>query len=244
MSGSRILQIHNAAQLLTMSAKSSTATQAQSAVGHAFISYAREDEKFANDLHAALRDRKHDAWIDRAGIPLSAEWGEEIRKAIDSADACLFIIAPDFVSSKVCRQELEHAVTRRKRLVPILRREVTDGTIPTELAKLNWVFLREEDAFDAGVDGLVKALDTDLEWVRDHTWLTLRAVDWEKAERDSSSALRGRDLARFENWLQRAPDKEPAPTALQSEFIIESRRATARRQRIVWSSLLLGAGLF
>ncbi len=89
-----------------------------------FISYAREDQGFARDLHAALQKVNRDTWIDWRSIPDSAKWRAEIFAAIEAADNFLFIISPDSVKSWMCGQEVSHAVANNKRLITILYHSV------------------------------------------------------------------------------------------------------------------------
>ena len=85
-----------------------------------FISYAREDQGFARDIHAALQKVNRDTWIDWRSIPDSAQWRAEIFAAIEAADNFLFIISPDSLRSEMCGQEVAHAVANKKRIVTIL----------------------------------------------------------------------------------------------------------------------------
>jgi hypothetical protein len=85
-----------------------------------FISYSRKDKDFVRDLHQALEERGRNAWIDWADIPLTAKWLEEVYSGIEGADTFVFVISPDSVASKVCNQELDHAVHNNKRLAPWL----------------------------------------------------------------------------------------------------------------------------
>src|SRR4029077_21197913 len=81
---------------------------------------------------------------------------------------------------------------------------------------------------------LISAFDTDLEWVHAHTRLLTRAIEWENKGKNNSFVLRGEDLRSAERWLAEAgAQKERQPTALQTEYILGSRKAAARRQRIV-----------
>ena len=64
-----------------------------------FISYSRRDKDFVTQLSDALRARGKDAWIDFKDIPASAEWLREIQDGIDEADAFLFVLSPDSISS-------------------------------------------------------------------------------------------------------------------------------------------------
>lgn len=205
-----------------------------------FISYAREDIEFVRVLDDRLRASGREAWVDWRGIPPSAEWLAEIRAAIDGAEVFVSVISPGFLASSVCREELQHALARKKRIVPLLHREAPDGTIHPELAKLNWIFVRATDDLDTGVRTLQSAIDTDLDWVRAHTRLLVRAVEWDSKNREASYTLRARDLRAAEQWLAQAPGKEPQATVLHSEYILASRRAATRRERLVMAGVAFG----
>jgi WD40 repeat protein len=206
-----------------------------------FISYARADQPFVRTLNAALAARQREAWVDWDGIPPTAEWLAEIRAAIAAADAFVFVISPDAVASEVCALELDHAVRQNKRLVPVLRRDAAGRPVPDALARLNWIFMREQDPLDAAADTLVAALDTDLAHVKLHTHTLTRALHWEHQGHDGGDLLRGRDLAAAEQWLADSGGRPPQPTALQHRFILDSRRATTRRQRL--AATAVGAGM-
>ena len=98
-----------------------------------FISYSRRDREFVVRLNAALEKRDYDVWVDLEDIPPTADWMEEIRTGIEGSDAYVFVISPDSIASKVCRQELDHAVEHNKRLVPVVCREVDPDTVPESL---------------------------------------------------------------------------------------------------------------
>jgi WD40 repeat protein len=196
-----------------------------------FISYAREDRNFVRRLHRALDESGRDSWVDWEDIPPTAEWLAEIYRAIEGAQAILFVIAPDSACSRVCALELAHAIRHHKRLIPIVRRTTDVDSVPDALAAMNWIFLREEDDFDVGVRVLLEALDTDFEWVRAHTRILARAIEWDGRSREGSLLLRGRDLADAGWWLVGAAGKQPSPTPLQSEYLAASRCAATRRLR-------------
>ncbi|MEO8425317.1 MAG: TIR domain-containing protein, partial [Actinomycetota bacterium] len=197
-----------------------------------FISYAREDQTFVRRLYEALGDSGHETWVDWEGIPPSAVWMAEVRTAIESAESFVFVITPESLSSSVCREEVAHAASVNKRLIPILHRDVGDTPAPEDVAARNWIFFRAEDDFEAGVGQLLHALETDLEWVAAHTRLLVRAREWEQRSRSRSLLVRGDDLHEAEAWLARAAGRQPEPTPLHAEFIVESRRASASRQRL------------
>jgi WD40 repeat protein len=197
-----------------------------------FISYAREDQAFVRRLHDTLAQRGQQPWVDWEGIPATAEWMREVKRAIDAADSFIFVVSPDSVASRVCREEAEHAAATAKRIIPLLRREVDDQEVPEAVAAHNWILFRDEDDFEGATDTLIRAQDTDLEWVRAHTRVLVRAAEWHEGGRDRSFLLRGKDLDAAERWLAEAGSHtEPKPTSLHTEYILASRQASVRAQR-------------
>jgi hypothetical protein len=159
-----------------------------------FISYSRKDKSFVRRLVEALKKRERETWVDLESIAPTAEWLAEVYVGIEGADTFVFVISPDSVGSKICQQELAHAVEHNKKLVPILRREAGNDSVPEPLGNYNWIYFREGDDFDDSLQVLEEALDTDLDWVREHTRLVTRAIEWDNSGRDTSFALRGSDL--------------------------------------------------
>ena len=146
-----------------------------------FISYSRKDKEFVRKLNDALDASSVDAWVDWEGIELAADWMETITSAIQKSDAFLFVISPDSLASNVCASELELALQNSKKLIPILFREPTKNSqMHEKLAATNWVYLREQDNFEETIPRLIDAVNTDLEWIRQHTRLLERATEWEQ----------------------------------------------------------------
>jgi tetratricopeptide (TPR) repeat protein len=206
-----------------------------------FISYSRTDKDFVRRLDEALKSRGREAWVDWEDIRPTEEWMQAIYRAIEGADTFVFVLTPDSVASIVCGREIAHAATNNKRMVPIVARDVNADTTPEPLAKLNWIFFRESDDFEKAIETLISALDTDLDWVHAHTRLLTRAIEWKNKGNNNSFVLRGQDLRAAEQWLaQAATKKGPKPTALQTEYIIASRKAATRRQRITLGAVTFG----
>src|SRR5262245_10388069 len=206
-----------------------------------FISYSRKDKEFVRRLDEELKRRDREAWVDWEGIPPGDTWEKTIYGAIESTHTFIFVLTPDSIASQVCGREIAHAAANNKRLVPIVHRDVVADSVPKSLGELNWIFCRDSDDFGEATDKLISALDTDLTWVRAHTRLLTRAIEWETKGRNNSFVLRGDDLNAAEQWLTEAGgDKERQPTALQTEYIIASRRAAARRQRITLGAVSFG----
>jgi WD40 repeat protein len=203
-----------------------------------FISYAREDLAFVRELSAALRAAGKEPWVDLQDIPPTARWRDEVRGAIDQASAVIYVLSPESVASAVCREELERALTDNKRVIPVLLRDVDPDAVPEPVAEVNWIPVEGGEVGEAAAR-IGDALDVDLDWVRAHTRLLTRAVEWNERGRDRSLLLRGGDLEAAERWLTEADrHRDPQPTQLQTEFVIASRGASSRTQRIRLSAAL------
>jgi hypothetical protein len=198
-----------------------------------FISYAREDLQFVRRLHQSLQSYDRNTWIDWEGIAPSADWLQEIYSAIEGADTVVFVISDHSVTSQICSNEIQHAIENNKRIVPLLRTEVDDNLLPKVVRERNWIFFRENDSFDLAFNLLVKAIDTDLDWVKFHTRLLTRAIEWGHHNKDASFALHGSDLLKAESCLTLGREKEPELTVHQTEYIIASRRADTKRKAII-----------
>lgn len=197
-----------------------------------FISYSRRDAEVIRRLHAALEERGREAWVDWADIYPSAEWWEEIRRAIEGSDAMIFAISPASIESGVCLRELDAAIAAGKRLIPVVLHRVPIERVPESLGRHQFISFEEGEPFDASIARLIEALEADFEWMRDHTRLLLRATEWDAAGRDASRLLRGRDLDASEHWIARAAEhSHPNPTPLQADYILASRLAATRGQR-------------
>jgi WD40 repeat protein len=206
-----------------------------------FISYSRKDIAFARLLHTALKENGLETWIDWQDIPPSADWLAEVYEAIEQADTFVFMISETSVASEICSLEIAHAAQHNKRLIPIVIGDIDPQKVPTSLAILNWIFFREDEAaFNAGVQDLLTAIQVDQSWVKAHTRNQNRALEWERKDYTGGFLLRGRDLEEAEAWLSQAAEKDPPPTALQTQYILVSRAESNRRQRITFGAVFVG----
>ena len=185
-------------------------------MSHIFISYSRKDKAFVTQLFDALEAAGRDVWLDVNDIPPNAEWMAEISRAIEGADDFVFVISPDLLRSEICARELAHAIAHNKRLLTVVWREPAGEKIPPDLGKLNWIFFRSDDSFDQAFSKLQTALDTDLDYVRAHTRLLVRAREWQAKERSGSFSLRGEDLNEAETWLAKRAEKDPRQLSFRS----------------------------
>ena len=200
------------------------------------ISYSRKDKVFVRQLYDSLVAQgflPDDIWVDWEGIPLSADWMAEITKGIQSSNAFIFVISPDSVASEVCKKEIELAVESNKRFIPILHREPgRDAKLHEKISSHNWVFIRDEQELEKTLPALVEAINTDLDWLAQHTRLFNRAKEWDGKGRNDSYLVRGNDLQDAETFISEgAAGKEPAPTPLHIEYVTAARKHAANLRR-------------
>ena len=204
-----------------------------------FVSYSRGDSVFVSRLVESIKSRGKDVWVDTEGIADGEVFPEAIKRAIEQSDAFLFVITPASVASSYCENEVEYAREMQKRIVPVLRDPVKDGELPVEIRDRNWVPFTDDAQFDASLERLLRALDTDLQAAKAHTRWLVKALEWDTEDREGSLLLRGAELGSAEAWLAASPEgADPAPTALQREYLLASRTAAARRQRTAMGASL------
>ena len=224
-------------------------------MSHIFISYSRKDIDYAQKIVDALAANELDTWIDWQSIPKGEKWLQEIHHGIEEADAFLFLISPDAVESENCNKEIEHAVKNHKRIIPLVVRDAELNTIPSPIAERNWIFCRYEqdkpditiDDFGTAIEEIRKTIDTDYEWLKFHTKLQTKALEWERNSGEESFLLNGKELQDVANIFVANAGKDPAPTELQRQYLLTSqeyeenlRSNEERRRRRVIIGLSLG----
>lgn len=206
----------------------------------AFISYSRKDMPFVNQLEAFLKQRDIEALIDRTEIFAFEDWWKRIEATIGRADVIICVISPDYLISDVTPKELDYALKRQKRIAPIVCRSVEIASIPESLRRLNLIKFDDAQDFPANAELLLKALQTDIGWVRKHGEYGESARNWSDGGKASGLLLRTPALENAESWISSRPRGAPeAPPEVQA-FIAESRRGATRRRNALTGSLAVG----
>lgn len=197
-----------------------------------FISYSRTDSDFARKLNEHLQLNGKTTWFDQESIASGADFQQEIYKGIEASDNFVFVLSPDSVKSPYCDDEVEYAMKFNKRFVTVLHRETNPADMHTALAAVQWIDFKGKD-FHTAYSELVRTLDTDREYVQNHTKISQEATEWIQQEKDKDLLLRGNEFAVADAWLQDADreKKQPAPTDLQREFIEASRQEIMVQKR-------------
>jgi len=207
-----------------------------------FISYSRDDLAFADQLVAALKLYGFDPTIDRHGISGGEAWQERLGALILEADTVVFVLSPSSARSEMCAWEVEEATRLGKRILPVLPHALGEAIAPARLGDRNYVMFYPEprapgSGFGAGLTSLITALETNLDWIRQHTRLLERAAEWDGGGRAVNRLLSGSDIAVAKAWASSRPKAAPEPTSLHLDYIRASEeedasRADTERQRL------------
>lgn len=218
------------------------AAEPQKAKLNIFVSYARDDLDFADQLVAALGAFGFGTTIDRKGIHAAENWRRRLGELILESDAIVFVLTAASIQSPVCRWEVDEALRLKKRIVPVLAAPLGDLEPYEPLRELNYVYFYPEPSlpgsgFGSGVAFLTAALSVDVEWTREHTRVGTLAARWTEADRSADLLLRGSELARAKQWRDSRPANAPELTTLQRAFLqasedAEQTRITVEREQL------------
>jgi TPR repeat protein len=207
-----------------------------------FISYSRDDLRFADQLNAALITCGFDCVIDRHGISGGEDWKRRLGTLIREADTVVFVLSPTSARSEICAWEVEEAARLGKRILPVNCQSLEGTSPPPQLRDRNYIFFYEDQkvsdsGFGTGLASLVATLNTDFDWLREHTRYLQRATEWDRGGRPANRLLSGNDIAEAKAWAARRPKNAPEPTALHHDFIRASEdeaeaRSNAQRKQL------------
>jgi hypothetical protein len=159
-----------------------------------FISYARKDRTFAEQLATTLESRGYLPDYDLSpaattgvelGISAEDEWWARLQEMIAAADVVVFVLSPSAVRSRVCDEEVAYARALGKRVIPVLLQQIDFTSAPPRVSALNVKisFVEGESVFEEAVETLVAAIERDVRWLREFTRIIAAAQLWEAAGR-------------------------------------------------------------
>jgi formylglycine-generating enzyme required for sulfatase activity len=226
-------------------------------MSHIFISYSRKDLDIAQEIVDALAAGNLDTWIDWKSIPKGEDWEKEIYRGIEEADAFLFLISPDSVASEMCNKEIAHALENNKRILPVFIADVDNREIYAvtkkfplekqreEINRRNFIICRPgRDDFEKAMGEIQNTIHTDYKWLKYHTKLQVRALEWEQ-RKDSSRLLRGRELREADERLSKiSVDTDPLPTELQRRYLSSSKKHQKNSRLALSATAAILFGLF
>lgn len=210
-----------------------------------FLSYRRADKVFTQRLDQAIKAEGLEVWVDWEDIPPgSTDFTQDIKDGIEGADVFVAVLSPSYLESPFCMGELEMAMDLHKRIVPIVLEKFDVSKIPSAVGHINWVYFTphvgDENKFEDAFPVLMEAINTDHDYVADHTRFLLRAKQWEEAGKKAGFLLSGVEIDEGEQWLALSGEKQPGPTQLHSEYIFASRANQRAQQRRLLTFVSVG----
>ena len=199
-----------------------------------YIAYSRDDLDFVDQLDVLPARRLRDDHRPSRIVGrrrLEGSLGALVR----DADTFVFVLSPSSARSEICAWEVDAAVRLGKRIIPVICRPLDGPSPPPQLAELNYIYFYPEpklpgSGFGRGLFDLAKALNTDPDWVREHTRYLRLAKEWEEVGKPPDRRLlSAADIALAKAWATSRPAKAPELTALQLEFIRASEEESIRQ---------------
>jgi hypothetical protein len=137
---------------------------------------------------------------------------------------------------------VEEAARLGKRILPVICQPLGGVIPPPRLRDLNYIFFYADSkapgaGFGTGLAKLIAALNTDFDWLREHTRYLQRATEWDRGGRPANRLLSGDDIAEAKTWAAQRPKNAPEPTALHLDLIRASEeeaeaRSSAQRKQL------------
>ncbi len=213
-----------------------------------FISYSNSDSDFARRLNTALQLKGKNTWFDQENIAPGIENPqEEIDAGIEEAENFVFIITQKSVQSEDCIREITYAAKNGKRIITLQLQEVeSKKELPEVLRRLKKIDFQNQP-FDQGLAQLIRTTEEDVEYVRFHTKLTQKALDWKKIGYPKDLLLPPLEYQNAKTWFEQAQEntKQPEPTEIQANYIKASFQGIRKaKQRFVLSAVGVGVLLF
>lgn len=151
-----------------------------------FISYNREDSKFADKLARNLAMRKYPVWMDRWELNIGDSLIDKIQKALSSSVAILVILSRNSVDSEWCKKELNSGLMRElaEKTVLLLPCVIDDCEIPLFLREKLYADFRQDydKAFKQIEDSLLRITNRQQRRIENSSTHTDMSYDWK--ERD------------------------------------------------------------
>eukprot|EP01136_Pigoraptor_vietnamica_P036927 Opistho-1_new@104174 len=119
-----------------------------------FISWAHVDRDFVQHrLWKSLERAGFSCWIDVLQLEVASRWRTEIACAIKDCEYFVFVVSPDSVRSRYCREEVEFAHAQAKKIIPVVHRDAK-GELERELSLRMLLSSFEPIDFASALEGL------------------------------------------------------------------------------------------
>ncbi len=198
-----------------------------------FLSYSRKDVDLAVLLQEQLEKLGYEVFRDVHDIAYGEEWRQRIKNLITKSDVVVFVLSPRSAESIECQREVEFADSLTKRIIPLVIEEVDWKSVPGGLAERNSFTINKEEINSELPEAFITAIETDIDWVREHTRLGELAQYWEKNSK-AENLLRGKELKAAESWLTKPPPPSARPPSESHHGFIQASQVEAQSRLYKW----------
>lgn len=120
-----------------------------------FISHAKEDIKFAEELYEYLSEHGYSPWLDKKKLRAGSNWDYEIKKALKESTFVILLLSSTSVKKRgYVQREFKYALEYSETkliddiyIIPIL---LDKCQVPEQLSKFQWIEV-EQDNFREGI---------------------------------------------------------------------------------------------
>jgi hypothetical protein len=113
-----------------------------------FISYARDDARFAAQLAQRLDELGYRTWRDQSEIAAGQAWENEISQALRASSVVLVVLSPSGVDSPNVRKEYLWALENGLTVLPLFLEPYSKRGVSHQLADLQHIDFHGQDGFD------------------------------------------------------------------------------------------------
>ena len=129
-----------------------------------FISYARQDFPFVEELVRHLKDQRISVWFDQGSLRMGASFSNSVQEALEHSRYFLLVISPGYLNSSWANFEMGVALSRsaspmRGRIIPLLIGDVNRDALPHFIAHTNQIVTGEEVNFDKLAENLAAIIE-------------------------------------------------------------------------------------
>lgn len=115
-----------------------------------FISHAKEDIEYAEDLYDFLIDNNYEPWLDKRKLRVGANWDYEIKNALKNSTFVILLLSSTSVSKRGYIQRefkyaLEYSETKLNDDIYIIPILLDKCKVPDQLSKFQWIEIDENN---------------------------------------------------------------------------------------------------
>lgn len=178
-----------------------------------FISYGRKNSRgLAASMQEYLGKQGLHVWYDDGLVPMEMRHLDKVNRLIEKAHNFIFILSPHSIRSEYCLREVEYALRLGKRIIPVHHVPVPGGwgELPQEVQQQRMLQYSMDRNKQELFDEVLAICREEEEYVATHTYLTRKALHWDKKGKQEQDLLYGRNRADAKGWYkQKFENKRP-----------------------------------